>query len=78
MNSYVFDRDKEWDFVLEMFPIVKDSDNILWKELYYTLQCILSKEKLNEIDKEIYFSTKRIFLYKGKNVKNRYSKYKTE
>lgn len=78
MNSYVFDRDKEWDFVLEMFPIVKESDNILWKELYYTLQCILSKEELNEIDKEIYFSTKRIFLYKGKNVKNRYSKYKTE
>lgn len=69
MNSYVFDRDKEWEFVLQIFPIVKDSDNILWKELYYTLQCMLSKKKLNEIDKEIYFSTKSIFLYKGKGIK---------
>lgn len=69
MNSYVFDRDKEWEFILQIFPIVKDSDNILWKELYYTLQCMLSKKKLNEIDKEIYFSTKNVFLYKGKNVK---------
>lgn len=69
MNSYVFDRDKEWEFVLQMFPIIKKSDNILWKELYYTLQCMLSKKKLNEIDKEIYFSTKSIFLYKGKGIK---------
>ncbi len=62
MNSYVFDRDKEWEFVLQMFQIIKKSDNILWKELYYTLQCMLSKKKLNDIDKEIYFSTKSIFI----------------
>lgn len=68
MDANTFNRDKEWDFILQMFPIIKVSDNILWKELYYILQCILRKKTLNNIDKEIYFSTKSIFLEYGKPV----------